>query len=82
VSSAYVPTDLKGKMFDNIDKRNARQPDYAGIVNINGQIFRVVGWRNLPSERDKKANISLVFQDKHEFDLEQQARREQREAKT
>lgn len=73
--SSYAPTDLTGRIFDNEDKRNKRQPDFTGTANINGQIFRIVGWRNLPSERNKKANINLKFQDKHEFDLEQEQKR-------
>ena len=73
--STYIPADLTGRMFDNEDKRNQRQPDYSGTVNINGQIFRVVGWRNPPSERNSRANINMKFQDKQEFDQEQEQKR-------
>ncbi len=77
--STYIPKELAGKMFDNRDdKRSKRSPDYTGTALINGQHFRVIGWYNPPSERTKKANINLKFQDKLEFDLEQQRRREAR----
>lgn len=75
----YAPADGTGRIFDNReDKRTARSPDYTGTMNVNGQIFRVIAWHNPPTDRVKKANINLKFQDKAEFDLEQQAKREER----
>lgn len=77
--SAYIPKEMGGKIFDNTqDKRTARSPDYTGIGLVNGTMVRIIGWYNPPSERSKKAHINLKFQDKREFDLEQQAKREAR----
>ena len=77
--SGYVPLHLTGKIFDNDDKRRSKQPDYSGSCNISGQVFRIVGWRNPPSERERKGNINLKFQDMDEFNREQERRRQSRE---
>jgi len=76
VSSAYDPPADAGKIFDNKqNKRSKKSPDYTGTARINGILTRVIGWHNPPSERSKVAHISLKFQAKSEFDLEQEAKR-------
>ena len=75
--STYAHKERAGKIFDNReDKRSARSPDYTGTALIRGVVWRVIGWYNPPDERNKKSNINLIFQEKEEFDREQQAKRE------
>ena len=78
--SSYVPGELKGRIFDNTqDKRSTRSPDYTGLVQVNGVVFRVAGWYNPPSEKVRKSNISLTFSDKRKYDEEQKRKREERD---
>lgn len=66
---AYTPKDMSGRIFDNKpDKTNDRQPDYTGTAVINGQLLRVAGWYNPPSQRVRSASISLRFDDKQDYD--------------
>ena len=69
--AGFIPKDMRGRIFNNeIDKRNARQPDYTGNCNIAGQVFRISSWHNPPSERNRVGSFSLVFKDQDEYELE------------
>jgi hypothetical protein len=64
----FVPKDLTGRLFDNrADRRNKSQPDYAGTVSIHGEVFRIVGWYNPPSEKSPTATIGLALENYDDY---------------
>ena len=80
MTGAYIPAEQTGKVHDNTENKTAKKhPDYTGLANINGQIFRVAAWYSPPNERNRKATINFKFTDRDKFNREQQAKREDRE---
>ena len=70
----FVPKDLTGRLFDNrADRRNKSQPDYAGTVSIHGEVFRIVGWYNPPSEKSQTATIGLALENYDDYKLRRDA---------
>jgi hypothetical protein len=48
----------RGALFKNNDKRDERDPDYRGNININGKAFWLDAWLN-ESKKDGKKYMAL-----------------------
>lgn len=67
--TSFIPKENSGRVFDQRqDKSSDKQPDVAGLAMVNGEMFRVVGWYNPPSERARVSSYSLRFQPMAEYE--------------
>jgi hypothetical protein len=66
---------MTGRLYDNRDRRtNRRQPDFTGKVRIRGELLRVAGWFNAPSEFCDVKTVSLRFDEEKQAEQAEQAR--------
>lgn len=78
----YDPSDMTGRLYDNRDRRtNRRQPDFTGKVRIRGELLRVAGWFNAPSEYCDVKTVSLRFDEEKKAEQADKARNERDLAK-
>ena len=49
-----------GTVWKNTNKTNDKQPEFSGLVKVNGDIYRLAIW-------DNGKNLSLKFQSKDEY---------------
>ena len=59
-----TPIDRNQKLdlqnLKNTNKTNDKQPEFSGLVKVNGEIYRLAIW-------DNGKNLSLKFQSKDEY---------------
>jgi putative uncharacterized protein DDB_G0287265 len=61
MSSKFEIKDNTGVLFDNSTKKtNEKQPDFKGIVNIDGKRYQIAAWENITSQKKIKV-FNLVF---------------------
>jgi len=64
--------DMTGAIFTNRYKRSDKQPDYTGKVTINGEEYRIAGWKR--TDRNGNAFMSIALTDPESLELMKQKR--------
>lgn len=52
--------ELRGVLFPNTDKKSDRHPDFSGRVQVNGDDYRMAGWKRTANSTGKPF-ISLTL---------------------
>lgn len=60
MSTQQYDNTNKGALFKNDDKRNDKDPDYKGTVNVDGREFWISGWIRTPRDTTKKKFIGFT----------------------
>jgi len=63
--SDYEHKEMKGSLFKNEKKEQAKQPDYKGSCKINGEIYRISAWIN-KAQKSGKTYFAFSFQSEEE----------------
>lgn len=64
MSTQQYDNTNKGALFKNDDKRNDKDPDYKGTVNVDGREFWISGWIRTPRDTTKKKFIGFSIKPK------------------
>lgn len=49
-----------GALFNNLDKKNDRHPDFKGPINIDGKDYFLSGWNNTSSSGKKYISLKVT----------------------
>lgn len=49
----------RGALWKNDDKTNERQPDYRGVINVEGKDFRLAVWINNENKHPQSPAMTL-----------------------
>jgi hypothetical protein len=52
--------ELKGSLFKNTRKTEPKQPDYTGIVQVDGKKYRMAGWLKEAGPQSKNPGLKFM----------------------
>ena len=64
--SSYEVNEGTGSLFVNQNKSKDTQPDYTGNCKVNGEEFRIAGWKNQSKKDPSITLLGLKFERKED----------------
>ena len=65
---SFVPKELSGRTFKNLNKTEDKHPDYSGSCTIDGKVYRMVSWHNPPNDKYANHTHSFRFETMEEYE--------------